>query len=363
MSLLNKEENRQYYDLSNILKCGCNWMLLYGMRSNGKSYAVKERALKKAWNDHEPFVYLRRWGEDIKQKQLTYFDDMPVYEYTNGNYMCMTPYQGYWYWGNALESGKIEKSAKPIGRYCALAEAERYKSQVFNAERIIYEEFLTNKIYLGSRERPEPRLLMQFVSTVARDRDIEVYLIGNTISRVCPYIDEWGLKGMMVQKPGTIDIYHLRGENGIVDFAVENCEVVATKSKMFFGLSSKQIVSGEWEVDEMPKLLKPYDYFDMMYEVCITAGEFKYVIQLMFDPSNDGLFVYIYPLTKNRKILRIITDEFSTDPMTSKSFRNDIKPEVLMAQCFRRGKVCYSDNLTGTDFRQVLKMYELGVSV
>lgn len=363
MSLLKKKEETEYYSLENILKCGCNWMLLFGMRSNGKSYAVKDYVLKEAWKDHRPFLYLRRWGEDIRVKQLTYFDDMPIYEYTDGEYMCVTPYQGNWYWGNVLESGKIERGPKSIGRYCALSEAERYKSQVFNTENLIYEEFLTNRLYLGSRERPEPRLLMQFVSTVARDRDIKVFMIGNTISRVCPYIDDWSLKGMRNMKAGTIEIYHLRGENGIVDFAVENCEVVKTRSKMFFGLSSKQITAGEWEVDEMPKLLKPYEYYDMIYEVCLKASDFSYCMQLMYDGSTEGLFVYVYPLTGKRVIERVITDTFNTDPMVTRCFRSDIRPEVIMAQCFRRNKVCYSDNLTGTDFKQVLKMYNLEVSL
>ncbi len=357
-------EEKKYYRLDNILDCKCNYMLIYGMRSNGKSFAVKERAIKRNYEQNEPFTYLRRWQQDIKQKEVgNYFDDIPVHKITNGEWQGVTAYQGYFYYFNTLENGVMERSKKTIGRYCALNEAERYKSQVFKSERIIFEEVFTNKIYLGSRERPEPRLLMQFISTVARDRDMEVYLIANTVSRVNPYVGEWGLKNLLQQKPGTIDIYHLRGENGVVDIAVENCEVIATKSKMFFGRTAKQITSGEWETDEMPKLLKPYEYYDMIYEVAIAGGEFKYCAQLMYDPSNDGLFIYIYPLTGKRKIQRLITSEFSTDPFTSKGFRNDIQPEVYMAQCFRRSKVCYSDNLTGTDFRQVLKMYELGVTL
>lgn len=359
--ILNKDKPR-YYRLDNILECHCNYMLIYGMRANGKSYAVKERALKKAYEAQEPFTYLRRWGQDIKQKEVdNYFDDIPVYEITNGEWDGVTAWQGYFYFFSTAESGAKKKS-KAIGRYCALNEAERYKSQVFMTKRLIFEEVFTDKFYLGSIERPEPRLLMQFISTIARDRDIEVFLIGNTISRVNPYQGEWGLKNLLQQKPGTIDIYHLRGENGVVDIAVENCSVITTKSSMFFGRSAKQITSGEWETDEMPKLLKPYEYYDMMYEVMIIGGEFKYCIQLMFDPSCDGLFVYVYPLTKERKIQRVITNEFSTDPMVTKGFRADIVPENYMAQCFRRGKICYSDNLTGTDFRQVLKSYKLEVS-
>lgn len=352
---------KKYYDMSKLLSCKCNWMILYGMRANGKSYQVKLRALKRAYENDERFVLLRRWSEDIKQKQVsTYFDDMNIKEITKGAYNTIQAYQGFFYFANLTEDLKVERAPEPIGRYCALNEAERYKSQVFDkVERIIFEEFMTDKLYLGSQARPEPRLLMQFVSTVARDRDIEVFLIGNTVSRVSPYVSEWSLKGFLQQKPGTIDIYHLRGENGIVDIAVENCEVVETKSKMFFGLASKQITSGEWEVDDVPKLLKPYEYYDMLYELGIKYNDFSFCVQLMFDGETGGAFVYVYPNTKGRKIDRIITTDFSVNPMITKGLKPEIRAESLMARCFRDGKVCFSDNLTGTDFRQITDTFDL----
>ena len=352
----------KFYDITKLLECNANWNILFGMRSNGKSYACKEYALKRAYKHHETFVYLRRWSEDIKAKDVgTYFDDMPVKKITGGEYEGVVAWQGSFYWYNMGEDDKPVRSPKPIGRYCSLNQAERYKSQVFDASIIIFEEFLTDKIYLGnSTTRSEARILQQFVSTVARDRNIKIFMIGNTVSRVCPYISEWGLKGMLQQKPGTIDIYHLRGENGVVDIAVENCEVVETKSKMFFGLASKQITSGEWEVDDVPKLLKPYDYYDNLYEVRILAGDFKYIMQLLHDSESGGSFVYIYPDTKGtRKIRRTITSVFNVDPMITNGFNTKIKADVLMSECFRIGKVCYSDNLTGTDFRQVVDQYNL----
>lgn len=349
---------KRYYDLSNLLGCGCYWMILYGMRSNGKSYAVKKHALEQAAKGIK-FVYLRRWSEDIKAKEVdTYFDDMDVEQITDGKYNGVTAYQGFFYF-TYFEDDK-EKRGDQIGRYCSLNQAERYKSQVFKDYGVvIYEEFLTNKIYLGSNDNPEPKQLMQFVSTVARDRNIYVFLIGNTISRVCPYFSEWGLKGIMQQQPGTIDIYHLRGENGVVDIAVENCEVVETKSKMFFGNTSKQITSGEWEVNDCPKLLKPYAFYNMLYEIDIQYGEFKYIMQLLADGETGGTFVYIYPNTTGRKIRRVITNIFNVDPMITNGLNPRIKAECLISECFRTGKVCYSDNLTGTDFKQILSQYDL----
>lgn len=349
---------KRYYDLSNLLGCGCFWMILYGMRSNGKSYAVKKHALEQAAKGIK-FVYLRRWSEDIKAKEVdTYFDDMDVEQITDRKYNGVTAYQGFFYF-TYFEDDK-EKRGDLIGRYCSLNQAERYKSQVFKDYGIvIYEEFLTNKIYLGSNDNPEPKQLMQFVSTVARDKNIYVFLIGNTISRVCPYFSEWGLKGIMQQQPGTIDIYHLRGENGVVDIAVENCEVVETKSKMFFGNTAKQITSGEWEVNDCPKLLKPYAFYNMVYEIDIQYGEFKYIMQLLADGETGGVFVYIYPNTSRRKIRRVITNIFNVDPMITNGLNPRIKAECLISECFRTGKVCYSDNLTGTDFKQILSQYDL----
>lgn len=350
---------KKYYDLKPLLNTGCNWLILYGMRSNGKSYRVKEHCIKEAFKGRH-FVYLRRWGDDIKTKDVSsYFDDMPFNDLTNGQYQGIMAYQGYFYFYTVGEDDKPCKG--PLaGRYCALNFYERYKSQVFkDYDNIIFEEFLTRKTYLGNGTTvTEPKLLMSLVSTVARDRDIKVFMIANTETRINPYSSEWGIN-MKDLKPGNIEIYHLKGENGIVDIAVENCEVVETKSKMFFGLASKQIISGEWDVDEVPKLLKPYEYYEMLYELKAVYDNFKFCIQLMIDPENGGPFVFIYPLTKeNRKIDRTITNVFKTDWMINNGLDHRINAECMIAECFRRGKVCFSDNLTGTDFRQILKYYD-----
>ena len=89
---------KRYYDLSKLLECGCNWNILYGMRSNGKSYAVKEHTLKQAFNKGVKFVYLRRWSEDIKTKDVdTYFDDIDIKKITAGKYNGVMAYQGFFY--------------------------------------------------------------------------------------------------------------------------------------------------------------------------------------------------------------------------------------------------------------------------
>ena len=113
---------QKYYDLGPILSKNCNYNIIYGMRSNGKSYAVKKYCVEQALKDRH-FVYLRRWREDIKTKEVaSYFDDLPFNELTNGEYQGIIAYQGYFYFYSIDEETDKPKRGKLAGRYCALNE-------------------------------------------------------------------------------------------------------------------------------------------------------------------------------------------------------------------------------------------------
>ena len=170
-------EKQKYYDLQPLLDTKANWLILYGMRSNGKSFSVKKYVIKRAYEEGRGFVYLRRWAEDIKEKEVaSYFDDMPINDLTNGEFIGITAHRGFFYFYSIGPDDLPKRDNKPIGRYCALTLYERYKSQVFEGiDSIIYEEFLTSRIYLGSNEFPEPNILQNFVSTVFRLREGKVF--------------------------------------------------------------------------------------------------------------------------------------------------------------------------------------------
>ena len=349
--------NIKYYDISNVLKTEAQYIILLGQRSNGKSYQAKLTVLKNAYKNKKNFVYLRRWQADIKTKAIkSYFADMPISKITNGEYSGIEAWNGDIYFTKEDEKGNIVKG-QTIGKYCALNEYERYKSWAFvDYEYILFEEFITDATYLND----EPRQLQQFVSTVARHKKLTVLMIGNTLSRVCPYFNEWCLEGVLKQKIGTIEIYHHHLEDSVVDIAVEYCANSNAENKMFFGQSAKQIVSGEWDTVDVPKLPKPIEYYDKVYEVLVEYQKFRFVIELLIEPVNGGIISYIYPYTKNRKILRKITQEFSDNPFISARLDTTKRPEFLIAECFRLGKVCFSDNLTGSDFKHVNDVFRIG---
>lgn len=88
---------------------------------------------------------------------------------------------------------------------------------------------------------------MDIISTIARRDYVRVFLIGNTISRLCPYFEEWQLTHIKSQKQGTIELYRQftnqydekTGEPIVVTIAVEYCENTGNQSKMFLVKSQK----------------------------------------------------------------------------------------------------------------------------
>ena len=345
----------KYYDITNLLSTNAHYMMLLGERANGKSYQVKKTVLQEAYSKHRWFVYLRRYQADIRAKAVSaYFEDMPVSDLTSGEYTGVTAYNGEIYFTYRDPDGELKKGLK-IGRYCDLNDLERYKSWAFpDYDYIMYEEFITDSIYLND----EPTMLQQFVSTVARHRKITVFLIGNTLSRVCPYFSEWCLDGVLKQKIGTIELYHFHvvdaaGDDSTIDIAVEYCANANFENKMFFGHTAKQIVSGEWETHDMPKLPRKQHEYENVYEVLVEYQSFKFVLSLLCEPIDGGLIVFIYPFTGQRKIERIIRQDISDNPLITGLLDPQRIPEARIIQCAKMRKIAYSDNLTGADFTHV----------
>ena len=350
---------KEYYSIDNLILTDAEYMIMLGQRANGKSYQAKYTVLKDAYNNGKKFVYLRRWKDDIKAASVEkYFADMPIEAITKGEYDHVKAWHNNLYFAQYDDDGKSVKGIE-IGMYGALNEAERYKSWAFTNPKtgkndylyIIYEEFITDKLYLVD----EPSRLQQFVSTVFRNSRGHVLMVGNTLSRVCPYFIEWCLEGTLNQKIGTIEVYHYHTDDGgVINIAVERCTVITQKNKMFFGQAEKQIVSGEWDTRQVPHLPRPYEEYEMVYELLVVYQNFKFVVQLLIEPKEGGAIVYVYPYTKHREIMRKVSSEFTDDLWTTgKLDTKRYKAERLISDCFRIGKVCYSDNLCGADFNNV----------
>lgn len=347
---------RAYYDRHPLFKTGANILMVYGQNCSGKSYQAKEELIERALRGERTFL-LRRWPDDIKQnKAQLYFDDINVKKLTKNKWDAIVAYQGQLFFEKYPEEGKKERS-EAIGYYGALSEWQRYKSMAFVGYTfMIYEEFITDGIYLDN----ECVLLQRMMTIVFRDHPGQVMMIGNTISRTVPFFMEW-TPGVVKQKQGTIELYHYHdadGDGNDMDIAVEYGGKIQGTGSMFFGNAAKSINGGEWYVENQPKLPKELIFYEAVYDLIIEYQTFAFVLQLLIDPEEGTKLLYVYPRTGKRKIERVITDKFSDNIFVTRYWM-DNNPEHYMRQCIEEKRVCYSDNLTASDFLSVIGQLNL----
>lgn len=351
-----------YYSSAKINSLDCEYNIIIGERSNGKSYAKKTDSLSDAYEDttgQSKLIYLRRWDLELKSNMVEqYFSDTNVKLITHGEYDCIVCAS------KTIYFAKLDENEKPVkGRVAGYARAltmdEHYKSGSYlDVKNIIYEEFISNQSYLPK----EPYRLQQFVSTVARRGRIKVWLIGNTISRICPYYTEWELRNIPRQKQGTIDIYeHLtdqiddKGEQITIRIAVEYAANSGNNGKMFFGKPSKMINSGAWQSEEKPHLPKRVELYTQMHEIVVEWVGFKFYCRFLMD-DNGACCWYVEPKTTAIKPdTRLITDRILIDTLATNGFYPLSKNEALAFSYIKQGKIFYSDNLTGGDFETCMK--------
>ena len=233
----------------------------------------------------------------------------------------------------------------------ALSASTHYKSTQYPfVKNMIFEEFVTDGLYLQN----ECNLLMQLVSTVFRNRkDGKVFLIGNTISRVCPYFYEWELRGIPKQKQGTIENYYHTFDDTEIKISVEFAEQSNIKNTMFFGKSAEQIVTGAWKSESHPHLQKEYDKYKKLYEVRYIYKDFDFIMELLKD--DKVMILFIHPNTKHRECKRTVSNIYNPSPLVTSNLTVVTNGDKIIMDLYNKQKAVYSDNLTGSDFIQIIK--------
>lgn len=350
-------KKREYWNRKAIFETGADYMLVFGQNCAGKSYQGKLECIER-WKAGERFYFLRRWQSDINQNIATsYFDDMPISELTGGEWDDIEARSGEYYFTRINAEG-IKERSDCVGYYGDLNEWQRYKSRVFiNCTFILFEEYITDGIYLDD----EPEKMFRMRTILFRDHPGKVLMLGNSISRIVPYHIQWSLNNIPKMEQGTIELYRMvdmDDANKDVLIAVEYGGKLKGTGSGYFGQSAKTIVTGEWDVKNFPRLPKDHIDYEKVYELVVEYQNFKFVLELLVDPEEGTKVVFVYPKTTDRKIDRLITEKFSTDMNTSRYFR-DNRPEAYMQECIASERVCYSDNLTATDFNGVLEQMDL----
>ena len=366
----------------------CRICIAVGQKGNGKSFAVKRKILEEAYKDpvNSKFAYFRLYKTDITDMAVQdYWADMcrtntgeePIKEITGGEWDRIKVYRGQIFFareekvikrkriGNneyeEYEDLEIKKSDECIGRAFSVS-PHGYQSIASRAypgmKYGIFEEFVS-VVSIGD---DIPDIFMKEISTIFRSRDdSKIYMLGNRVSRINPFMRIWNLKGMLKQKEGTIDIYSFSEEDAdgkvyTVNIAVESCPTISTGSKIIFGNQKKSIEGNQYDTkSNTPVFRDSLKKYEAIYELLLEYEGIVYILKLMIDPETGYQFVFSSPFTSYRKIDRKITNIFSIEPLTTNNFNVKIKAEVKMLELIKNGKLAFSDALTGTEVPNILK--------
>ena len=353
-----------HYSIEAIDKEDAIINIIYGERSNGKSYQVKhKKAVEKYLSTKRRFILMRRWKEEITTEKIEqYFQDVDIYKLTEGKYNCITMYKKQLFLSNYNnETGKTTRADK-IGYVVALSTEQNYAGASYlDVDDIIFEEFMSrNTPYLGN----EPDRLINFYSTVDRKRGTtKIWMVGNTISQVCPYLDEWGLQELILnQKQGTIQTIELgtntfdeEGNEITLKCAIEYCSSTGVSS-FAIGKHKEMLNKGTWQSDPQPHLPKSYKEYKFLYRIGFLYKGFRFIGELLKDASDYVWFIYPYKKEFDKKLI-VFSDIIKPTKYYQRNIYNlTIKNDKLatILNMFRESQIFYCNDLTGTNFKQAI---------
>lgn len=359
----------KYYSLNKINKKNATYNVIFGERSNGKTYATLKQVLENYFNDGSQFSYIRRWSVDVQPKRMNnlfnaIIEDGYLEKLSGGKFTAIFYRTGRFYLCTYNDKGKpIYNEEDVIGYAFSLSENEHNKANSYpRVTTIIFDEFLTNKIYLPD----EFMLFMNTVSTIVRQRtNVKIYMLGNTVNKFCPYFKEMGLTNILTMKQGTIDVYTYGETKLKVAVEYADSKKKFKKNNFYFAFNNpklKMITGGSWELNIYPHAPVKWLPKNIMFTYFIDFNDSLYQCEII--NKDDNVFTYIHEKTtpiKNPDKDIIYTLDYN--PKINYNI-NILKPlndyQSKITWFYTHDRVYYQNNNVGDAISNYLKICKRG---
>lgn len=206
-----------YYDIHHILSYNALLNILIGERGVGKTYSVSKFSIEDFKKRDNQFAYIRRYKPEIRQAVPRFFDALK----DNNEFPNDHLYN---------KSNTFYCNDQICGHAMTLSTAQDLKSSNFSkVKNIIFDEFIIEegqkKFYLQS----EVDVFLNLIETIARLRDVRIFLLGNAVTSTNPYFLYFNLT-----LPYNNDIKTFRDGTILLQY-MQNLEYREVKSKSRFG--------------------------------------------------------------------------------------------------------------------------------
>lgn len=344
------------------------YIIIFGQRSNGKTFAALLCCLIRFFLYGELFCVIRRWDEDFKPKStgrlFGAFKKYHLIEYlSNGEWTHIVCKSKMFYLARFEENGDETLSQEPIAFAFALTQMEHDKGGTYpeNITTIVFDEFLTRGMYLPG----EMTLFENVISTVLRDDgEAKIFMLGNTVSTYCPYFREMGLRHIKDMEIGDVQEYQgTRADCTIIVFYSDGLPN-GKKTDKYFAFdnpSLKMITEGRFETAVYPHLPAEYGSADVAFSFFVLFDDnmLRGDIIVLDDGSE---FIFFTPKTTELKYPDedlIYSDLNDARPNWRRRITRPVtKTERAIYALFRSEKVFYLDNECGEVMRTYIQWCE-----
>lgn len=163
-----------YTNLDHVISYNALLNFIIGERGVGKTYSTTKFVISQFIKKKEEFAYIRRYKNELKTACPNFFSALNKNDEFNTDL----------YYNN----GKFYCDDEICGHPITLSTSQDLKSVNFpNVKNIIFDEFIIEegqkKYYLNN----EVFVFLNLIETIARMRDVRVFLLGNACSLTNPY--------------------------------------------------------------------------------------------------------------------------------------------------------------------------------
>lgn len=354
-------KSSEYYSLSAIKKKNAHYNVIFGERSNGKTFAVLSEIIKNYTKRGEKGAYIRRYREDCRglaaqQLFAGLVDKGVIAKLTENTYNDVIYYRKAWYLVGKDETGEIvARDKEPFCYSFALTESKG--ANYPGVTTFYFDEFI---------DRIKPELNGEFaifanlISTLARDKaQMKIYMTANTVNYSSLYFREMGLTNIKKMRPGQIDVY--KYGNSKLTCAVEYTAHKADKaSDVYFAFDNPhlQMITGHgntlWELGLYPHItgLKWTKDKVLFSAFMVYEGE---IIQIDLVSFGDIAFLYAHVKTTEIKnpesdIILDLEDKPGFNIIHS-LVKSNLRIARRILWFFNNQKVFYQDNQVGETVR------------
>ena len=225
-----------FYNLRNTLSRSAYFYYILGERGVGKTYQAKEYVISNYLKHGKQFIYLRRYGSELKDSMNTFFDDILANKLFEGHEFSIK--------GSSKTLYTIYIDGEIMGYGVALSTSSILKSSSFPlVKTIIYDEFILEEgVYHYLKN--EVHAMLNLCETVFRLRDDgQVLFLGNSVSVDNPFFNYFDLT-----LPYNSEYKIFKGGLIVVNY-IKNIPYREAKKKTKFGRLVDSTPYGRYAID------------------------------------------------------------------------------------------------------------------